>query len=295
MNQIPNTHEMNTHSNTEYAANANDPQQAVQASIYALHQSLTRQASILDLYNQLAHAAPSAQHRILILEAADSANVQLSQFTDFYRSLTGLQPLYIVERTTFHCYDDGISMACGAGLEGSMYYRQLASIAPYPFFQHLFLNASSAERENAERFASLDEERAADQGGKPYVVNIEKVTEQNNTYRTAIWTGAHLQVTVMSIKVGEDIGLEVHPTTDQFIRIEEGKGLVQMGDQRDRLDFQADASEGYAIMVPAGKWHNVTNTGNEPLKVYVIYGPPEHPFGKVEETRSQAEQDGQER
>lgn len=294
MNQIPNTYDMNLQSDAEYTANANDPQQAFQASIFALHECLTRQASILDLYNQLTHAAPSVQHRILIQQAADSANAQLSQFSGFYHSLTGLQPSYFVERTTFHSYDEGIAMACGSGLEGSMYYRQLASIAPYPFFQHLFLNASSAERENAERFASLDEERTADQGGKPYVINIEKVTEQNNTYRTAIWTGTHLQVTVMSIKVGEDIGLEVHPTTDQFIRIEEGKGLVQMGDQRDRLDFQAEASEDYAIMIPAGKWHNVTNTGNEPMKVYVIYAPPEHPFGTVEETRSQPEEEGQE-
>ncbi len=90
----------------------------------------------------------------------------------------------------------------------------------------------------------------------------------------------------MSINVGEDIGLEVHPTTDQFIRIEDGQGLVQMGPSRDRLDYQTMAYDGYAIMVPAGTWHNVTNTGNRPLKVYVIYAPPQHPFGTVHPTKA---------
>jgi len=127
-----------------------------------------------------------------------------------------------------------------------------------------------------------------DYGTRPFVVNIEEATMQNSNYRTALWTGRHLQVTLMSINVGEDIGLEVHPTTDQFIRIEEGQGLVQMGDSRDNLDFQTMADDGYAIMVPAGTWHNITNTGHHPLKVYSIYAPPEHPFGTVEATKASA-------
>jgi len=128
-----------------------------------------------------------------------------------------------------------------------------------------------------------------DYGTRPLVVDIDRATKQNNNYRTALWTGKHLQVTLMSLNVGEDIGLEVHPATDQFIRIEEGQGFVQMGDSRDQLEFQAMAYEGYAIMVPAGKWHNVTNTGNRPLKVYSIYAPPQHPFGTVQETKAIAE------
>ncbi|NGQ95203.1 cupin domain-containing protein [Brevibacillus sp. SYP-B805] len=127
-----------------------------------------------------------------------------------------------------------------------------------------------------------------DYGSKPFVVNIDQAAKQNNTYRTALWTGKHFQVTLMSINVGDDIGLEVHPTTDQFIRIEEGQGLVQMGDSKDRLDFQEMAYDDYAIMIPAGKWHNVTNTGNKPLKIYVIYAPPEHPYGTVHETKADA-------
>ncbi|MNO74407.1 Cupin domain protein [compost metagenome] len=139
-----------------------------------------------------------------------------------------------------------------------------------------------------ERSGSGHGEELKDYGKRPFVVNIEQVTEQNNTYRTAIWTGEHFQVTVMSIPVGNDIGLEVHPNTDQFIRIEQGQGLVQMGNSKDRLDFEASVSDDYAIMIPAGKWHNVTNVGNQPLKVYVIYAPPEHPFGTVHETKADA-------
>ncbi|UHA73440.1 cupin domain-containing protein [Paenibacillus sp. 481] len=130
--------------------------------------------------------------------------------------------------------------------------------------------------------------RLTDYGPRPFVVNMDQATEHNNTYRTALWTGKHLQVTLMRINAGDDIGLEVHPTTDQFIQIEEGQGLVQMGDSKDKLDFQQMAFEDYAIMIPAGKWHNVTNTGNTPLKIYVIYAPPEHPYGTVQETKAAA-------
>lgn len=127
-----------------------------------------------------------------------------------------------------------------------------------------------------------------DQGKKPYVVNINEAAKQNDTFRTAIWTGEHLQVTLMSIDVGDDIGLEVHPHTDQFLRIEEGQGLVQMGKKKDELNFSRQVKDDDAIMVPAGFWHNVTNTGNQPLKLYAIYAPPEHPFGTVHPTKADA-------
>lgn len=127
-----------------------------------------------------------------------------------------------------------------------------------------------------------------DYGKRPFVVDIDEATKQNRTFRMALWTGDHLQVTLMSINVGEEIGLEIHPNLDQFLRIEEGKGIVQMGDRRDRLDFRARVSDDFAIMVPAGKWHNITNTGNEPLKLYSIYAPPEHPFGTVHRTKAEA-------
>ena len=127
-----------------------------------------------------------------------------------------------------------------------------------------------------------------DYGRTPFVVDINKATKQNNTFRTAIWTGNNLQVTLMSINVGEDIGLEVHPTVDQFLRIEEGQGIVRMGDTKDNLSFEKRVYDDYAIMVPAGKWHNLINTGNTPLKLYTIYAPPEHPFGTVHKTKADA-------
>jgi mannose-6-phosphate isomerase-like protein (cupin superfamily) len=128
-----------------------------------------------------------------------------------------------------------------------------------------------------------------DYGPNPFVVNINDITKQNNTYRTALWTGCHLQVTLMSLKVGEDIGLEIHPNVDQFLRIEQGEGLVLMGDRRDCLDFQERVCDDFAIMIPAGTWHNVINTGCEPLKLYSIYAPPQHPFGTVHETKADAQ------
>jgi mannose-6-phosphate isomerase-like protein (cupin superfamily) len=121
-----------------------------------------------------------------------------------------------------------------------------------------------------------------DYGPQPYVVNIDEATKQNNNFRTALWTGTHLQVTLMSIKVGEDIGLEMHPDIDQFIRIEDGQGMVRMGKSKDNLNFQAKIRDDFAIMIPAGTWHNIVNTGNKPLKVYSIYAPPQHPQGVVQ-------------
>lgn len=128
-----------------------------------------------------------------------------------------------------------------------------------------------------------------DYGPQPFVVDINKAAKQNNTFRTALWTGKHLQVTLMSINVSDDIGLEIHPNVDQFIRIEEGQGLVKMGNSKERLDFQAKVYDDFAIMIPAGTWHNIINTGNKPLKVYAIYAPPEHPRGTVHMTKADAE------
>ncbi|WP_032122475.1 cupin domain-containing protein [Clostridium amazonitimonense] len=128
-----------------------------------------------------------------------------------------------------------------------------------------------------------------DYGPEPFVVNIEEATKENNNFRTALWTGDHLQLTLMSIGVGEDIGLEIHPHTDQFIRIEEGEGVVMMGDRRDNLNFQEKVYDNFVFIVPAGKWHNLINTGDKPIKLYSIYAPPQHPKGTVHETKAIAE------
>lgn len=127
-----------------------------------------------------------------------------------------------------------------------------------------------------------------DYGPAPIVVNIEDVTLANNAFRSALWTGEYLQVTLMSIPVGGDIGVELHPDTDQFIRIEQGEGLAQMGTSKDNLYFQTKVGADEAVIVPAGIWHNIKNIGMVPLKVYSIYAPPHHPHGTVHLTKADA-------
>jgi len=127
-----------------------------------------------------------------------------------------------------------------------------------------------------------------DQGKQPFVININEATKQNNTFRTAIWTGTYLQLTLMSLQPGEDIGLEIHPDVDQFLRVEQGDGIVQMGKNKNQLDFVRQIADDSAIIIPAGYWHNLTNTGNIPLKLYSIYAPPNHPFGTVHKTKADA-------
>lgn len=130
-----------------------------------------------------------------------------------------------------------------------------------------------------------------DQGPEPFSFNIREATLQNDNYRQTVWTGEHLQTTLMSIGVDSDIGEEVHTDHDQFIRLEQGEGLVLMGDSVDDMDYQANVRGGYAIVIPAGKWHNLVNTGNTPLKLYSIYAPPEHPQGTVHQTKEEAMED----
>jgi mannose-6-phosphate isomerase-like protein (cupin superfamily) len=128
-----------------------------------------------------------------------------------------------------------------------------------------------------------------DEGPQPFVTDIEAATLANENYRTTLWTGSHLQLTVMSIEPGGDIGLEVHDHGDQFLRVEAGSARVQMGPTREDLPFEQQVHADSVILVPAGWWHNVTNVGDEPLKLYALYGPPEHPHGTVHATKAQAE------
>lgn len=130
-----------------------------------------------------------------------------------------------------------------------------------------------------------------DHGPEPYVLDIEKATLENDNFRATLWTGKNLQLTVMSIPVGECIGLEVHEENDQFLRIEAGRGRCEMGDAEDSLTFVKDVADDDVIFVPCGKWHNVTNTGEEPLKLYTLYGPPDHVHGTLHPTKQDAEND----
>ena len=127
-----------------------------------------------------------------------------------------------------------------------------------------------------------------DNGPTPSVVNIETSTIENTNYRTTLWTGVNLQITLMSIEPGHDIGLEVHDTHDQFLRIEQGQATVSMGPTADQLQtWQAGAND--AVVVPAGTWHNLVSSGDVALKVYSIYAPPQHPHGTVHVTKEEAD------
>ena len=128
-----------------------------------------------------------------------------------------------------------------------------------------------------------------DMGGKPVVVDIERLTKSNQNYRTALWTGEHLQVTLMCIPVGGDIGPEVHCDTDQFLRVESGCALAVTGSCRNQMNCRRKVTSDCAVIIPAGTWHNLVNIGNTPLKVYSVYAPPHHPFGTVQRTKKDAQ------
>ncbi len=128
-----------------------------------------------------------------------------------------------------------------------------------------------------------------DYGNAPAVLNIDEYSVSNTNFRTTLWTGEKLQVTLMSIPAGGEIGLELHPHTEQFLRIEEGVGKVMMGDTQDSLSFTQTVEKDFAVFVPAGKWHNIVNTGDKPLKLYSIYSPVEHAHGTVHKTYEESE------
>ena len=130
-----------------------------------------------------------------------------------------------------------------------------------------------------------------DIGPEPQSFDLEQATVQNSDYRAVAWSGKYLQLTLMSIPAGGDVGLEAHPETDQFLRLDAGRGRVQMGPAKDRLDFDREVEDGWAIFVPAGTWHNVTNIGDEPMRLYAVYAPVHHAAGKVQATAADAERD----
>jgi mannose-6-phosphate isomerase-like protein (cupin superfamily) len=118
---------------------------------------------------------------------------------------------------------------------------------------------------------------------KGFVEDIEALTEENTDFRRVLYTGKHLQLVLMALKPGEEIGEEVHEDHDQFFRIEAGEGEVSI----DGVRTPVEADD--AVIVPAGARHNVVNTGKEPLKLYTLYGPPDHREGVVHKTKAEAE------
>ncbi len=120
---------------------------------------------------------------------------------------------------------------------------------------------------------------------KGYVDNIERRTVENEDFRRVLYTGEHLQLVLMTLPPGCDIGEEVHEDRDQFFRIEEGMGEIRIDGVVNRVE------DDFAVIVPAGARHNVINTGDTPLRLYTIYGPPEHRDKVVHATKEDAERD----
>ncbi len=135
------------------------------------------------------------------------------------------------------------------------------------------------------------QESVSDQGKQPWVFDIEKLTMGNTDFRMTAWTGSLMQLTLMSIPAGGEIGLEMHPDIDQFIRVESGKARVLMGKSKDDLSFVKEAEGDWAVLIPAGYWHNLVNIGESDLKLYSLYAPPEHKHGTRHQTADDAEKD----
>ncbi|MDP9192751.1 MAG: cupin domain-containing protein [Acidobacteriota bacterium] len=116
-----------------------------------------------------------------------------------------------------------------------------------------------------------------------FVDNIEESTVENSHFRRVLYTGAQMQLVLMALQPGDEIGEEVHEDRDQFFRIEQGEGEVLIDGRTTNVKAEM------AIIVPAGARHNVTNTGTEPLKLYTLYAPPEHIDGTVHVTKADAD------
>jgi mannose-6-phosphate isomerase-like protein (cupin superfamily)/rubrerythrin len=271
----------NTGANNDYRT---EQEMAAEALLVAMK----KEASAIDLYSRLADAAPDLDHQENLLYAIEVKQAHLDHFTNLYTYLTGTEPAYQVDQLSVDSYQEGLQKAYEMEIEAVNDYHRASLLPQNSDVHNSFLWALEGEQKNAERLSFLHEDiqsRIQDYGPEPFIIDIEEVTKENTNFRTALWTGEHLQITLMSIEVGDDIGLETHPNLDQFIRIEEGQGLVQMGDAPENLYIQQEVYDDYVIVIPAGKWHNLTNTGDTPIKLYSIYTPPEHPFGTVHETK----------
>lgn len=155
------------------------------------------------------------------------------------------------------------------------------------------LSACQADKKNTQIVEADEKVKSEvvlkDYGTDPLVIDIEDYTLGNESFRTTIWTGHNLQLTVMSIPVGGEVGLEMHGDIEQFLRIEEGEAEVLMGDSQDNLTYVRPANDDDAIFVPSGKWHNIINKGDKPLKLYSIYAKPEHPHGTVHKDKAESD------
>jgi len=122
-----------------------------------------------------------------------------------------------------------------------------------------------------------------------WVGNIEEATTGNTSFREVLFTGATMQLTVMSLKPGEEIGVEMHDHLDQFLRVESGQATVTLGPTKDEVSETHQLEDDWVVIVPGGTWHNVINRGDAVLELYSVYAPPEHPDGTVHKTKADAD------
>ena len=167
-------------------------------------------------------------------------------------------------------------------------------LSPTKIAEHLSFKESTSKAARAgepkkEPPRCSDGSENKDLGNSPHVFDLTAEAINNENFRTALWTGRNLQLTVMDLAPGEETGVEYHPGTDQILGIVRGNGEVLFGRKEGELSEQHPISIGSAVMIPSGVYHNLKNTSRSPLKIFSVYAPKKHPFGTVDKTREDSE------
>lgn len=136
---------------------------------------------------------------------------------------------------------------------------------------------------------SRDMSTTPEYGPEPFIVNIGDAARENTFFHTVLWTGVNLQLVVICINPGGETNTVNHPGVDQFLVAVEGECLIKFGTVSENPDFQETIHEGYAVCIPAGRYHNIINTGDKQLKLYSIYAPSQHPWGTFHNVMPTAE------
>ena len=132
---------------------------------------------------------------------------------------------------------------------------------------------------------------SCDMGPAPAHFSLPAAAMENRAFRRTLWTGDRLQLTVMYLAPGEDIGTEMHPDVDQLLRVEEGRALLRYGPCRSAIRDEGYMRKGDVFLVPAGTYHNLINVGRSPLRLSSVYAPPNHPKGTVHQTKADAQKE----
>ena len=157
------------------------------------------------------------------------------------------------------------------------------AVRSYPESQGTCSGTSDRQKDGSKIEGALTKMR--DRGNEPIVFDIRKEAFMTPDFRTALWTGGNLQLTVMTIPKGEEIGVEMHESLDQLIGVISGAGEVSFGNRENYLAPPIPIDAHSVVLVPAGTYHNVKNVGNTPLKLYSVYAPKAHKFGTVEKSK----------